>query len=204
MTQEKREKKERKTAFKKDAETVFLKDEKAEDADGSQFAEMLAEKDYTDCDEAQLAELLLQMGKEKESLEEQLLRLQADFDNFRKRTRQEKETLVALANAELVKVLLPVVDNLSRGINFGQGDASSKEAFVEGMQMILRQLTSLLATAGLEEIEAMGKDFDPNFHEAVMQESAGEENCGKVTAELQKGYLFGGRLLRPVMVKVGE
>lgn len=151
------------------------------------------------------AELLLQaqqlaesLANEKLALEQQHLRLQADFDNFRKRSRQEKDETVKQANARLIADLLPVLDNFERALA-----ALAESSEREGVQMICRQLVETLAAAGLQPIEALGTDFDPKLHEAVLQTASEPENKGKVIGEAQKGYLLNGKLLRPSMVQIG-
>lgn len=139
------------------------------------------------------------LAEEMEQLLQQHLRLQADFDNFRKRSRQERLDLVNMANAALILSLLPVLDNLERALS-----AFSSPGEREGVQLIHRQLLEALAAAGLTPIEALGADFDPQLHEAVLQSEAGPEQKGKVLGEAQKGYLLNGKLLRPSMVQVGS
>ena len=182
-----------KESYEKEAE-VF--EESALDTDTSDNS--------ADLDAEQLAELLLKMGKEKEEAEERTLRMQADFDNFRKRTRQEKEDLTKYANTDLFKALLPVADNMERAVEFYAAGEENAASLADGMRMISRQLTGVFESFGLLPIDAMGTDFNPELHEAVMQEDAGEELSGKVVMELQRGYTLNGRLLRPSMVKVGQ
>ncbi len=147
----------------------------------------------------QFMEAVTKLAAEKEELEQKFMRLQADFDNFRKRNRQEKEDIIKSANSRLVGTLLPVLDNFARALT-SFADSSEKE----GVELIYKQLSYLLEQEGLQVIVSEGADFDPNIHEAVLQENAGEENQGKVIAEVQKGYTFNGRLLRPAMVRVGK
>ena len=130
--------------------------------------------------------------------EAKLLRMQADFDNFRRRQREENERTVAQAASAVIAQLLPVVDNFERALA-AMGDSPDKE----GVEMIAKQLMSVLLNAGLEEVEAIGADFDPNLHQAVMQADAGPENKNKITKVLQRGYMLKGKLLRAAMVEVG-
>lgn len=143
----------------------------------------------------QLAE---QLAEEKEQLFQQHLRLQADFDNFRKRSRQERGELVNMANAALIHSLLPALDNFERALG-----ALAEDSGREGVQLIQRQLVEALTAVGLAPIEALGADFDPQLHEAVLQSEAGPEQKGKVLGEAQKGYTLNGKLLRPSRVQVG-
>ena len=121
----------------------------------------------------------------------------AEFDNFRKRTEKEKSQMYDMGAKTIAEKILPTIDNFERGLQNAPDDA-----FAEGMQMIYRQLLKNLEDAGVKAIECVGKEFDPNIHNAVMHEEddSGEENI--VTAELQKGYMYKDSLLRPSMVKV--
>ncbi|NLF79921.1 MAG: nucleotide exchange factor GrpE [Clostridia bacterium] len=129
--------------------------------------------------------------------ESRALRVQADFDNYRRRTRREAEEAGKRGARELICNILPVIDNLERAIALMPDDSGK-----DGVLMIYRQLMDALACAGLSEIAALGADFDPNFHQAVAEDAAGPK--GKVTLVLQKGYLFDDKLLRPSMVHVGK
>ena len=155
-------------------------------------------------DEEEMAQFISSVNafvKEKEEMETQLKRLQADFDNFRKRTRQEKEDLIKSANQQIVMNLLPVIDNFERALANAKGKESV--SFVEGIEMIYRQLMCVLEQAGLEVQQVIDEDFDPNFHEAIVKEEVDEDKKGKIIMEIQRGYNYNGKLLRPAMVKVG-
>ena len=177
-------------------------DIEAENAELVEEEKELATEDAPEMSAEELADLLIKMGKEKEASEERCIRLQADFDNYRKRTAREKEDVIKQANSELFKLLLPIIDNLERAAN--QPESTPAPAVIEGVKKILKQFTVVMAVNVVEPVEALGKDFDPNIHEAVMQEDAGPENSGKVIEELQRGYTMCGKLLRPSMVKVGK
>ncbi len=138
------------------------------------------------------------LADEKAEAEQKLARLQADFDNFRRRKAKESEDQIKTATAGLMTALLPVLDNFERAMT-----AMAQSPDKDGVLLIQKQLQNVLEQAGLSEIEAAGADFDPNFHEAVMQTDAGEENRGKVTLVVQKGYLLNDKLLRASMVQVG-
>ena len=139
-------------------------------------------------------------SEEDEALNTKYLRLMADFQNFRRRTEKEKSDIYAFANEKIVKELLDVIDNFERALAAG----NDGDKFLEGMEMILKQLQAVLERAGVTEIECLGLDFDPNFHNAVMTEDSTEYESGKVTEVLQKGYVLNGRVLRPSMVKVAN
>jgi molecular chaperone GrpE len=131
---------------------------------------------------------------------EQLQRLQAEFDNYRRRVDRERETMYAMAKADLIQKILPVVDDLERMLNHHQ----EGEHRTEGVRLIYKNLTKILTEEGLEEVPSLGMPFNPDVHEAVGVEETDEEQDGMVVEEWQKGYRFGNRLLRPSRVKVGK
>ena len=135
-----------------------------------------------------------------EELEDRVKRQMAEFENFRKRTEKEKSGMYDMGAKSVIEKILPVIDNFERGLeNVPEGcDA----AFAEGMEKIYKQLTSELEKIGVKPIEAAGKPFDPNFHNAVMQVESEEYESGTVAAELQKGYMYHETLVRPSMVSV--
>ncbi len=148
----------------------------------------------------ELQQQLAAKTNEAEDCYNRLLRTQADFDNFRRRSRQEREELLKFASEGLITELLPVLDNFDRA--FAAADKTGKD-FVSGVQMIYRQLKEVLAKEGLEEIAAEGEEFDPNKHEAIMQvEADADENI--VVEEMRKGYTLKGKVIRPAMVKVAK
>ena len=130
--------------------------------------------------------------------EAKALRLQADFDNYRRRSKADTEAAIHRAAADLIGAILPVVDNFDRAWQ-AMADGPDKE----GVALIARQLLDVLKNAGLTEIQAEGETFDPNLHHAVSQIEAGEAQKGKVVLVLQKGYLLHDKLLRAAMVQVG-
>lgn len=139
-------------------------------------------------------------GAEEEALNVKYMRLMADFQNFKRRTEKEKSDIYAFANEKIISELLNVIDNFERALLHGaEGDS-----FAEGMNMIFKQLQGVLEKAGVKEIEALGLDFDPNFHNAVMTEDSTEYESGKVTEVLQKGYTLNSKVIRPSMVKVAN
>ncbi len=147
----------------------------------------------------QVQEKLSALEQENEELNKRLLRLQADFDNYRKRSRAEKQEMVDYATIELIRSLLPVIDNLDRACAAAE---DSPEGLFDGVFMIARQLKELLEKEGLQAIDCKGKPFDPQCHEAVIREESGEYPPNTVVDELQKGYKMKDRVLRPSMVKV--
>ncbi|MDD4571942.1 MAG: nucleotide exchange factor GrpE [Clostridia bacterium] len=150
--------------------------------------------------EKEHAELVASCDEE----EEKMLRLQADFDNFRRRTRTEKEDWRVQIIADISADLLPVLDNFQRAVDAMALDENAS-SHLAGIQMIKRQLTDVLANRGLKPIEALGCEFDPNCHEAISEmEVENVDMAGKVVDEIQIGYKVGDKLLRPSMVRVGK
>ncbi|MBR3320795.1 MAG: nucleotide exchange factor GrpE [Exiguobacterium sp.] len=143
------------------------------------------------------------LEKEIEALKASELRIRADFDNFRRRTNEENAKRVKFASQSVIEKLIPLIDNFERAL---QVNATSEDAkqIQSGVEMIYRQLLDVLNSEQVEVIEAVGQPFDPNFHQAVMQEPSDEFESGIVTMELQKGYTMHGRVIRPSMVKVAE
>ena len=128
------------------------------------------------------------------------MRLMADFQNFKKRTAKEKQDIYAYGNEKLIISMLEVLDNFDRAIDQGSTDTK----FAQGMDMIYEQFMGVLKKAGLAEIEALGADFDPNFHSAVMMEDTDEYESGKVSGVVAKGYTLNDKVIRPSMVKVAK
>lgn len=134
---------------------------------------------------------------------DQLLRTAADFDNFRKRSRREIEDARIRSREELLRDLLPVFDNLERAVAHAE-QATDAKAVAAGVQMVLKQFVDTLGRIGIERVEAVGKAFDPNFHDAFQQVETDEHPPGTVVAELQPGYAMGDRLIRAAMVTVAK
>lgn len=135
---------------------------------------------------------------ERDRLRDGLQRTLADLDNYRKRTEREKKSLSRFAVSEVIRDFLGVIDNLERAM----AASGSADDLKKGLEMVLRQQGDILGRHGVEEIEAVGKEFDPAVHEAVMRQESDEISTPMVSAELQKGYMHYDRLLRPAMVHV--
>ena len=142
--------------------------------------------------------------KEKvDELNDRVMRQMAEFDNFRKRTDKEKAQMFEQGQSNVLEKLLPVIDNFERGL--ATVPENEKDgAFAEGMNKIYKQLVTELENLGVTPIEAVGKEFDPNLHNAVMQVESGEYESGIVAQELQKGYKFHDTVLRHSMVAVAQ
>ena len=181
----------------------------ADEAEAPETAEA-SESDAAEADAAAEAEapdedaaaLKAQVESLKAALEEKdnrVKRLQADFENFRRRTSKEREEIGNVVTQELLKNLLPIVDNFDRAMATEQQDG---EAFKKGVEMIYTQLHETLKNAGLELIDTAGQKFDPNFHQAVMRVENPDLEDDTIAQELQKGYIVKGRVIRPSMVQV--
>ena len=166
-----------------------------------------AEAEETAADEAEApdedaAALKAQVESLKAALEEKdnrVKRLQADFENFRRRTSKEREELANVVTQDLLKSMLPILDNFDRAMAAEQKD---NESFQKGVEMIYTQLHETLKNAGLELIDTAGQKFDPNFHQAVMRVENPDLEDDTIAQELQKGYIVKGRVIRPSMVQV--
>jgi molecular chaperone GrpE len=142
--------------------------------------------------------------KEKvEELNDRVMRQMAEFDNFRKRTDKEKAQQFEMGQSNVLEKLLPIVDNFERGLA-AVPEAEKDGAFADGMNKIYKQLVTELENLGVTPIEAVGKEFDPNLHNAVMQVESEEFESGMVAQELQKGYMFHETVLRHSMVAVSQ
>jgi molecular chaperone GrpE len=144
---------------------------------------------------------LEKLRAESEDYQQRLLRTQADFDNFRRRTVKEKEELGKYASAKLITELLPVIDNFERALS-SSGESTDANSYIKGVEMIFRQLEGVLKAEGLIPMEAEGQPFNPEFHQAIMQVESDEHEEGIVVEVVQKGYLLKDKVLRPAMVKV--
>lgn len=152
---------------------------------------------------AELRRKLEEKTKEAEGNYARLLRLAADMENLKKRQERERAELLQFANENLVKELLPVVDNLERALEHGR-QLEAPPALLEGIEMVHQAFLKALDRFGVTAHDSLGQPFDPAFHNAMMQEEAPEVPDGSVIKELQKGYLMHQRLLRPAMVVVAR
>lgn len=148
-------------------------------------------------EEQKLQELNIQL----EEATDRLYRTQADFDNFRRRTREEREAAAKYKSQSLVEELLPILDNFERALQT-EADNDQLKLLLQGMDMVYRQLVTALNNEGVEEIDAKGAEFDPHLHQAVMQVESEEYKPNEVIEVLQKGYLLKDRIIRPALVKV--
>lgn len=142
------------------------------------------------------------LKQERDELQDRLLRSAAEFDNYRKRTERERRELSDAVSADLIRDLLPVVDDLERALAAAAN--SPDEALRSGVELIHRQLLEAMRRRGAEPFETVGEDFDPAWHEALASEPADGRRDGEITAEIRRGYRIGPRLVRAAMVKVAK
>lgn len=150
---------------------------------------------------ASLKEKSAQLENELAESKNQLARAVADLENVRRRARKEKEDAVKYASVPLVESLLPVLDNFERALDAAEVSEEDK-GFLDGVEMVYRQLLQALSDSGLTLVEAVGTPFDPHVHNAVLQVDSDEHESGIVVEELQSGYRYRDRVIRPTMVKV--
>ncbi|HJL16094.1 MAG TPA: nucleotide exchange factor GrpE [Sandaracinaceae bacterium LLY-WYZ-13_1] len=140
---------------------------------------------------------------ERDKVKDQLLRTAADFDNYRKRARKDVEQAERRGKEEVLRELLPIIDNLERAVA-ASADAKDVEAVRDGVQMVLKGFDDTASRIGLTRVESVGQRFDPNVHDAFQQQETDEHPPGTIVAEYQPGYMLGDRLLRPAMVVVAR
>ena len=170
--------------------------EPAEDTAAEEAQETAAADSTKEVQLQQQIDELLASVQEKE---ERVKRLQADFENFRRRTRQEKEELSAVVTQTILTDMLPLLDNFERALAV---EGTDMESFQKGVDMIYKQFKAALEKNGLEAIDTTDAKFDPNFHQAIMRVQDADKEDDTIAAELQKGYMVKGRVIRPSMVQV--
>lgn len=180
------------------AEDVEIEILGPEDENQTDMVENFSTEDYL-----ALKSQVGQLEKQNQELLAASQRTQADFDNFRRRTRQEKEDLSKYAAEQLLGAMLPVLDNFERALTANR-NAKDINAVITGVEMIFRQFSDTLQREGLSPIECLGQEFDPNLHNAVMQVETDEQPDNSIVEVLQKGYQLHGKVIRPAMVKVAR
>ncbi|HMK52265.1 MAG TPA: nucleotide exchange factor GrpE [Thermodesulfobacteriota bacterium] len=151
----------------------------------------------------ELKKKLEEREKEFKEHHDRLLRLAADFENYKKRAAREKEDWTKFANEDLIKAILPFIDNLERAVNHAQKVADTG-VLIEGVRLTLQQLLQALNKFGVTSFESVGKPFDPAMHEAMLVVETNQHEPNQVMEEFQKGYLLNNRLLRPATVSVSK
>jgi molecular chaperone GrpE len=151
-----------------------------------------------------LEEKLAEVQAEADENKDRLLRLAAEFENYKKRSGREMEDLKKYASENLIRQLLTVVDNLERAIESASGDNQKDQSVVDGVSLTLAEVMKILEKHHVNPIESLGTPFDPTFHQAMSQEESGDHPANTVIQEYQKGYMIHDRLLRPAMVVVSK
>ena len=182
-------------------------DKRKEKTEGLKESDTKSRKEKVKATEEMTKQELLRKLKDTEEEAQKnydlYMRTYAEIENVKKRGIREKEELSKYANESLIKEILPVIDNLQKAISHAQND-ESPSGLVEGLELTLGGLITALEKTGLKEVEAEGKPFDPNFHEAISQQRDDKVAPGLVINEFQKGYLLNGRLIRPARVVVSQ
>lgn len=187
----------------KEDETVTSTEETAETAENADAEAFEADSEDPDKKKSFFKKKKDKKDEQIEELTDKVKRQMAEFDNFRKRTEKEKSQMYDMGAKTIVEKILPVIDNFERGLAAVPED-NKEDAFVVGMDKIYRQMLTVLEEAGVKPIEAVGAEFDPNFHNAVMHVE--DETLGEnvVAEELQKGYMYRDTVVRHSMVKVAN
>jgi molecular chaperone GrpE len=184
--------------------------ESAPEGVGGKISEIVAEENHPknkkrkeDKEIEELKKKLEEKTKESEENYDRLLRMAADLENYKKRAAREKEDWTKFANEDLIKSILPFIDNLERAVNHAQKIADTG-VLVEGVRLTLQQLLQSLNKFGLSSFESVGKPFDPAMHEAMLVVETDKHEPNQVVEEFQKGYLLNDRLIRPATVSVSK
>ncbi|MCG7341004.1 nucleotide exchange factor GrpE [Staphylococcus auricularis] len=182
-------------------QTEDTEDTASETNEDNQNDDLQDENEQEDVDPKD--EEIQQLKDEVKENEEKYLRLYAEFDNYKRRIQKENQTMKTYQAQNVLTDILPTIDNIERALQI-EGDTEQFNSLQKGVQMVYDSLLKALKDNGLEVIETEGQQFDPNFHQAVMQDDNSEYESGQITQELQKGYKLKERVLRPSMVKVNQ
>jgi molecular chaperone GrpE len=144
-----------------------------------------------------------ELQRQRDDFYDRLLRTTAEFDNYRKRVERDRQSMADAVTTDVVRDLLPLVDDLERALKADTG-ADGAEAYRRGVELIHRQLLEILRKRGVTAIEALGTDFDPHVHQAIAYESAPGKREGEVIEEFGRGYMLNDRMIRPAVVKVAK
>ncbi len=142
--------------------------------------------------------------KEIEEYKTRFTRLSADFQNYKRRIEKEKSEIFKFGSEKIVNDILPVIDNFERALQATGNNNEESDGLLDGIQLIFKQFVDVLGKHGVEEIEAIEKEFDPNLHHAVMQDECGDVEANIITEVFQKGYTLNSKVIRPSMVKVSK
>ena len=189
---------------KKTAKIKIVSDEDSDTDDTSSGADDSPSSGTMDDDLTDLQNQLESKEEELSQAHDRLLRVSAEFDNYKKRSARETDEFRKYANQALLKEFLPVVDNLELAISSTDGKREIDKSLVEGLEITRKEILKVLEKFNVKPVEAVGTPFDPEFHEAVMRQESDEYAENTVISEFQKGYLIHDRLLRPAMVVVAS
>ncbi|MEJ2154392.1 MAG: nucleotide exchange factor GrpE [Desulfobacteraceae bacterium] len=173
-------------------------------ADAASESEMVAEEKDEAPSEVDLEERAKAAEQKCEEYYDRLLRASAEFDNYKKRTTREMRDVVRYANEKLFKEIINVVDNLERAIKSAEQEGKEDDPLLQGVRLTLNEVEKILERHKVEPIKSLGETFDPNFHQAMMQQESADHPANTVISEMQKGYKLHDRLLRPAMVVVSK
>lgn len=173
-------------------------------ADSKEENEDVAEKEVPLDPLQEMEAKLKSLEQESKETHDRLLRISAEFENYKKRVTREIADFRKFANESFARALLPVVDNLDRAIESSSSDEHANSSLVEGVSMTLKEIMRVLEQFNVKPFESLGKTFDPGFHQAMHQEETEEHPDNTVIKEFQKGYMIHDRLLRPAMVVVSK
>jgi molecular chaperone GrpE len=163
----------------------------------------MADDPLTDTPDAMVStDPVSDLQRERDDYHDRWLRKTAEFDNYRKRVERERREQADQKVTDLLLELLPIIDDFDRALTMDAGESGAP--YRKGIELIHAKLNDLLRKHGVQPIESLGADFDPNVHQAVIHESSPEHREGEVIGELARGYMMGERLLRPAMVKVAK
>ncbi len=197
---------------KKEIKKKDLSQKESEKGEAPDLIETLGEEIHLHLDEerqekdkeiGELRKKLEEKEKEIKEHHDRLLRLAADFENYKKRAAREKEDWTKFANEDLIRAILPFIDNLERAVNHAQKVADTG-VLIEGIRLTLQQIHQSLNKFGLSSFQSVGKPFDPTVHEAMLVVETDQHEPNQVVEEFQKGYLLNDRLLRPATVSVSK
>lgn len=179
------------------------KEEKKSKGNGEQHIEDSKKKKKKEAEIEELENVIEERDATIKKLQDDMLYLQADFENFKKIKAREKQDLLQYGNERLIKEILPVIDNLERALDHAP-QAEDAQGIGKGVELTLNELLKVLEKSGVTRVDAIGKPFDPTFHEAYCQEERDDVEPDTVISEFQKGYLLNGRLLRPSVVSISK
>lgn len=191
---------------KPETEEAVETEEKVETAENPEQPEEAEAKEEETTEEVKKKKFGKKPKKDKkdekiEELNDRLMRNLAEFENFRNRTEKEKSAMFEIGAKSVIEKILPVVDNLERGFD-GLSEEDKENPFVKGIEAVYKQIQTVFDEIGVKPIEAVGQEFDPNLHNAVMHEEDDSEDSNKVIEEFQKGYMYKETVVRHSMVKV--